>query len=120
MTTSATSHNGSRRPEKVYRIGSVTASVFTREVTGDKGARTLRSVKLQKRSMDGNEGRYTDSFSLSEIPQAQRAFDLATRWLKHHEAELDFNCPKATSHITADIRDRVSANLQASKLRRSM
>ncbi len=91
MATSDTSNNGSRRPEKVYRIGSVTASVFTREVTGDNGVRTLRSVKLQKRYMDGNEVRYTDSFSLAELPQAQRALDLATRWIEHHEAELDFN-----------------------------
>ncbi len=90
MGTSDTSNNGHRRPEKVFRIGSVSASVFVREITGDNGTRTLRSVKLQKRYMEGNEPRYTDSFSLAELPQAQRVLDLATRWIEHHEAELDF------------------------------
>ncbi|MCA9047099.1 MAG: hypothetical protein KDA89_00125 [Planctomycetaceae bacterium] len=62
MATSESS--GNRRPEKVFRIGYVSASVFTREVTGDNGTRTLRSVRIQKRYVDGDEVKYTDSFSL--------------------------------------------------------
>ena len=61
----------SRRPEKVFRIGYVSASVFAREVQGENSNRVLRSVRLQKRYMDGNEAKYTDSFSLPELPQAQ-------------------------------------------------
>ena len=57
----------SRKPEKVYRIGYVTASVFAREVDTDDGKRTLRSVNVQKRYMDGEEAKYTSSFGLVRI-----------------------------------------------------
>ena len=88
----ATSDNSTsnRRPEKVFRIGYVSASVFTREVTGDHGSRTMRSVRLQKRYMDGNDVKYTDSFSLAELPQAQRVLQLASNWVEQHEADLTF------------------------------
>ena len=89
MATSESSSN--RRPEKVFRIGYVSASVFTREVTGDNGTRTLRSVRIQKRYVDGDEVKYTDSFSLPELPQALRVLELASRWIEQHEAELDLN-----------------------------
>ena len=83
------SSGNNRRPEKVFRIGYVSASVFTREVSGDGGTRTLRSVRIQKRYMDGEEAKYTDSFSLAELPQAQRVLQLATNWVEQHEADQD-------------------------------
>ncbi|MCA9063811.1 MAG: hypothetical protein KDA96_12150 [Planctomycetaceae bacterium] len=83
--------SSNRRPEKVFRIGYVSASVFTREVSGDGETRTLRSVKLQKRYVDGSDVKYTDSFSLAELPQVQRVLQLAASWVERHEAELDFS-----------------------------
>ncbi len=41
--------------------------------------------------MNGNAVRYTNSVSLAELPQSQRALQLAIRWIKRHVAELDFN-----------------------------
>lgn len=79
----------SRRPEKVFRIGYVSASVFAREVQGENSNRVLRPVRLQKRYMDGNEAKYTDSFSLPELPQAQRVLQMATEWVEQHEADLN-------------------------------
>lgn len=91
MGTSDTSNNGHRRPEKLLRIGSVSASVVVRVITRDNGTRTLRSVKLQKRYAEGKKIRNpTHSPSLNS-PQAQRALDLATRWIEYPEAELDFS-----------------------------
>ena len=87
MATSDSSSN--RRPEKIFRIGYVSASVFTREVPGDNGTRTLRSVRIQKRYLDGEEVKYTDSFSLNELPQALRVLQLASEWIEQNEAELD-------------------------------
>ena len=81
----------SRRPEKVFRIGYVSASVFGREVAGENGSRVLRSVRIQKRYMDGSEAKYTDSFSLPELPQALRVLQLATEWVEQHEADLALN-----------------------------
>ena len=41
--------------------------------------------------MDGNEAKYTDSFSLPELPQAMRAIQLASEWVERHEAELSLS-----------------------------
>lgn len=78
----------SRKPEKVFRIGYVTASVFTREVDTDDGKRKLRSVNLQKRYVDGEDVKYTSSFGLNELPQALRVLQLATDWVEQQEASV--------------------------------
>lgn len=75
-----------RAPEKVFRIGFVSASVFVREIEGDGGTRTIRSVNVQKRYQDGDETKYTSSFSLSELPQAIRVLQLAQEHVETHEA----------------------------------
>ena len=77
-----------RTPEKVFRIGFVTASVFCRDIDTDNGNRTLRSVNLQKRYMDGDQAKYTSSFGLAELPQAIRVLELARQYVEQHEAEL--------------------------------
>ncbi len=56
-----------RKPEAVFRIGFVSASVFAHEVDSDNGKRTLRSVNLQKRYKDGDEVKYTTSFNLRRV-----------------------------------------------------
>ena len=56
-----------RKPEKVFRIGFVSASVFGHPVDTDGGSRIIRSVSIQKRYMDGDEAKYTSSFNLSLI-----------------------------------------------------
>ena len=78
-----------RRPEKVFRIGYVSASVFAHEVQTEDGSRTIRSVNIQKRYMDGTEVRYTSSFSLPELPQALRVLQLAASWVEQNEADLE-------------------------------
>lgn len=80
-----------RKPEKVFRIGFVSASVFARDVDTDDGKRTLRSVNVQKRYMDGDEVKYTSSFSLAELPQALRVLQLAQQHVEAREAEIRLN-----------------------------
>lgn len=75
-----------RAPEKVFRIGFVSASVFVRELENDGGSRTVRSVNVQKRYQDGDETKYTSSFSLSELPQAIRVLQLAQQHVEASEA----------------------------------
>ena len=77
-----------RKPEKVFRIGFVSASVFAHEIEGDDGKRSLRSVNLQKRYLDGEEAKYTSSFNLSELPQALRVLQLATEYVESREATV--------------------------------
>lgn len=81
--------SGSRRPEKVFRIGFVTASVFAHEVQNGEETRTVRSVNVQKRYTDGDEVKYTSSFGLAELPQALRVLQLATQWVEQAEATIE-------------------------------
>lgn len=82
----------SRRPEAVFRIGYVSASVFVHDVeTDDGGKRPIRSVNVQKRYMDGEEAKYTSSFGLGELPQAIRALELAQAFVEGKEAQIPMN-----------------------------
>ena len=78
-----------RGPEKVFRIGFVSASVFAQEVDTDGGKRTIRHVNVQKRYKDGEEYKYTSSLGLAELPQALRVLTLATAWVESKEAEFE-------------------------------
>ncbi|MCA9078643.1 MAG: hypothetical protein KDA93_26695 [Planctomycetaceae bacterium] len=81
----------SNKPEQVYRIGFVSASVFARDVETDGGKRTLRSVNVQKRYKDGDDTKYTSSFGLGELPQAIRCLQLAQAYIEGHEAEVNLD-----------------------------
>ena len=72
----------SRKPERVFRIGFVSASVFAHDIESDDNKRTLRSVNLQKRYLDGEEVKYTSSFNLAELPQAIRVLQLAADYVE--------------------------------------
>lgn len=75
------------KPEKVFRIGSVSASIFAR--TLENSARSLRSVSVQKRYRDGEETKYTNSLSLGDLPNAIRALQLCQSYIEGLEAEID-------------------------------
>ncbi|MCA9073687.1 MAG: hypothetical protein KDA93_01550 [Planctomycetaceae bacterium] len=81
----------SNKPEKVFRIGFVSASVFARDVDIDGTKRTLRSVNVQKRYVDDGEAKYTSSFGLGELPQAIRCLQLAQNYIEGHEADLNLD-----------------------------
>ena len=81
----------SRRPEAVFRGGYVSASVFVHDIETDDGKRTIRSVNVQKRYMDGDEAKYTSSFNLGELPQAIRALELAQAFVEGKEAQIPLN-----------------------------
>jgi len=76
-----------RKPEKVFRIGFVSASVFVHDINNEDGStRSIRSVHIQRRYMDGNEAKYTSYFNLAELPQALRVLQLATDYVESCEA----------------------------------
>ena len=78
----------SRKPERVFRIGFVSASVFAHDIESDDNKRTLRSVNLQKRYLDGEEVKYTSSFNLAELPQAIRVLQLAADSVESRESQV--------------------------------
>ncbi len=85
----AKKRSNSNPPEKVFRIGYVSASVFGHEIETDEGPITIRSVNVQKRYKDEEEKvKYTSSFNLAELPQAVRALQLAQSYVERCEAEI--------------------------------
>ena len=77
------------KPEKVFRIGCVSASVFARKIEKDgEPDRIVRSVNLQKRYVDNGEAKFSSSFGLGELPQAVEALRLAFGHLAEQEANV--------------------------------
>ena len=77
------------KPEKVFRIGFVSASTFARKIDKDGvPARIVRSVNLQKRYVDNGETKFSSSFGLGELPQAIAALQLAFNYLAEQEADV--------------------------------
>ena len=58
------------QPEKVFRLGQVSVSVFVNVVVNDGDERMFRSVSLQKRYTADGENRFGTSFTRSELPLA--------------------------------------------------
>lgn len=77
------------KPEKVFRIGYVSASVFVNEVETDSGKRKLRNVNLQRRYKD-DEGEWqsSSSFGLADLPQALEVLRLSLNHVAQKEAEV--------------------------------
>lgn len=78
------------KPEQVFRIGAVSASVFVNEIDGDGGKRQIRNVNLQRRYRDGSDGEWksTSSFGLAELPQAAAVLKLALDYVASKEAAV--------------------------------
>jgi hypothetical protein len=85
-------------PEKVFRIGYVSASVFARKIEKDgEPDRIVRSVNLQKRYLDNGETKFSSSFGLGELPQAIEAMRLAFDHLAEQEADVALQHPNLGS-----------------------
>lgn len=76
------------KPEKTYRIGSCSASVFV-NTTSKKGAdeeRSYRVVSLQRRYRDGDDWKTSTSFALADLPAAITVLQMAMNYVASHEA----------------------------------
>ena len=76
------------KPEKVIRIGYVSASIFVNEIKTEGGTRTVRNVNLQRRYKDGDEWKSSSSFGLADLPCALRVLQLALQHIETVEAEV--------------------------------
>lgn len=75
------------QPEKVFRIGPVSAAVFVNKAkTGESEPRAFRSVSLQRRFWDGSEWQSSTSFSLAELPAALAVLKMALADVAEKEA----------------------------------
>ena len=74
-------------PEKTFRIGLISASVFANEFDGEGGKREIRNVQLQRRYRDSDGWKSATSFGLADLPSAIRALQLAQAYVESIEAE---------------------------------
>lgn len=82
-----------QKPEKVFRIGYVSASVFvnasTRKEEDETPAREFRTITLQRTYLDDQGKRqYTSGLSLGDLPAAIRVLTLAQAHVESQEAEV--------------------------------
>ena len=71
------------QPEKTFRIGSCSASVFLNTANG---AQPYRSVSLQRRYRDGEEWKTSSSYSLAHLPAAIAVMQMAQDYVASKEA----------------------------------
>lgn len=90
------------KPEKKFRIGAVSASVFVNQAE-DGGS--FRSVTLERRYKDGDEWKSSDSFTLKDIPSAIAVLQMAM----HHVAEADGNTGQPIAATAKRSRAAVAA-----------
>ncbi|MDA2934717.1 hypothetical protein MYX82_10300 [Acidobacteria bacterium AH-259-D05] len=76
------------QPEKRFKVGACTASIFVNEVNTAEGTKNLRSVSLQRTYKD-KEGNFqhTTSLKVNDIPKAVLALKKAYEYLTVDEAE---------------------------------
>lgn len=74
-----------KKPERIFRIGDVSASIFLQDGGND---RTFRTISLQKSyfSTEG-ERQYTGSLSLGELPAAIEVLRLALGYVAGDKEE---------------------------------
>ncbi len=77
-------------PEKVFRIGSVSASIFANQPSRSE-QRVFRSISLQRSYKDGEETKYSPSLSLAHLPNAIEVLKMALAYVAPLEAEGNRN-----------------------------
>jgi hypothetical protein len=73
-----------KKPERIFRIGDVSASIFVQNAGED---RTFRTISLQKSYMSEGERQYTGSLSLAELPAAIEVLRMALSYVGGEKEE---------------------------------
>lgn len=75
-------------PEKTFRIGAISASVFvnTGKVNDGEEGREFRTVSLQRRYHDGKDWKSASNFRMTDLPSALMVLQLATDFVTSREA----------------------------------
>jgi len=77
-----------KKPERIFRIGDVSCSIFLQNA-GEE--RTFRTVNLQKSYVDREGDRqYSGSLSLAELPTAIEVLRMALNYVAGEEAFVQF------------------------------
>ena len=74
------------KPERTFKIGACSASVF---VNNAQGGRQFRSVSLQRRYKQGDNWKSATAFTLDEIPNALAVLHLAMSYIAEQDTTTD-------------------------------
>lgn len=78
-----------KSPEATFRFGNISASVFVQETQPDgQPKRKFRTVNVQRSYRDGDETKFVSNFTMSDLPSAIRAMQLAQAHVEEKEAEV--------------------------------
>lgn len=72
-------------PEATFRLGSVSATVFVQETGSGRDKRSFRTVSLQRSYRDGDETKYSGSFTAGDLPSAIRSLQLAQQHVEQQD-----------------------------------
>lgn len=72
------------KPEKTFRMGQCSASVFVNKAK----EREFRSVALQRRYKDGEEWKSSSNFAFSDLPHAIAVLQMAMNHIAPIEGEI--------------------------------
>lgn len=74
-------------PEKSFRLGAVSASVFVNQA---EGGRDFRNVVFQRSYLNrSGEREYGNSFNVSDLPVLERVLKLAQEYVEKLEAVVE-------------------------------
>ena len=88
------------QPEKRFKVGACTASVFVNEVATGTGAARIASVSLQRtyKDADGAFQRAT-SFKVNDLPKAMLALHKAYDYLVSDEEDAEAPSSRAARRV---------------------
>ncbi|MCA9645585.1 MAG: hypothetical protein KC492_33070 [Myxococcales bacterium] len=72
-------------PEASFRLGNVSATVFVQDAGSGDEKRTFRTVSLQRSYRDGDQTKYSGSFTAGGLPSAIRTLELAQQHVEQHD-----------------------------------
>ncbi len=95
------------KPEKVFKVGPVRASVFQNDIVSNGRRMSLPKVVIEVRYKDkSGEWKGTNSLSINDIPKAilalQKAYDYITT-RRQSEAESDTANGRPSSPVKANL-----------------
>ena len=78
------------QPEKRFKVGACSASIFANEVNTADGKAVVKNVVLQRTYRDNNgDFQHTTSFRLNDIPKAVLALNKAYDYLTSEQSVSD-------------------------------
>lgn len=76
------------KPDKVFRVGPVSASIFANEMGEGESKRTVRNVNLQRTyRTDSGDWKTSSSFALAELAQLRLVVDQAIDYVVAEEMD---------------------------------